>query len=71
VDVWAKRDLYEYILKQVRESQMGVILYASDNEELIEYCDRLLIMYEGQIVASLEGGQITDDAITGTSMRVR
>jgi ribose transport system ATP-binding protein len=71
VDVGAKRDLYEYILKQVRESQMGVILYASDNEELIEYCDRLLIMYEGQIVASLEGGQITDDAITGTSMRVR
>jgi len=71
VDVGAKRDLYEYILKQVQESQMGVILYASDNEELIEYCDRLLIMYEGQIVASLEGGEITDDAITSTSMRVR
>jgi energy-coupling factor transporter ATP-binding protein EcfA2 len=35
--------------------------------------DRLLrsplIMYEGQIVASLEGGEITDDAIVSTSMR--
>jgi ribose transport system ATP-binding protein len=71
VDVGAKRDLYEYILNQVRESQMSVILYASDNEELIQYCDRLLIMYEGQIVASLSGGQITDDAIISTSMRVR
>jgi ribose transport system ATP-binding protein len=71
VDVGAKRDLYEYILKQVRESQMSVILYASDNEELIQYCDRLLIMYEGQIVASLEGDQITDDAIVSISMRVR
>lgn len=71
VDVGAKRDLYEYILKQVRENRMSVILYASDNEELIQYCDRLLIMYEGQIVAGLEGGEITDDAITATSMRVR
>jgi ribose transport system ATP-binding protein len=50
---------------------MSVILYASDNEELIEYCDRLLIMYEGQIVATLEGDQINDDAVVATSMRVR
>jgi ribose transport system ATP-binding protein len=71
VDVGAKRDLYEYILKQVRENRLSVILYASDNEELIEYCDRLLIMYEGQIVAGLKGGEITDDAIVSTSMRVR
>ncbi len=71
VDVGAKRDLYDYIVSQVREQSMSVILYASDNEELIQYCDRLLIMYEGQIVASLEGGEITDEAIVGTSMRVR
>jgi ribose transport system ATP-binding protein len=50
---------------------MSVVLYASDNEELIEYCDRLLIMYEGQVVATLAGDEITDDAIVATSMRVR
>lgn len=71
VDIGAKRDLYEYIVGQVVEKRMSVILYASDNEELIEYCDRLLIMYEGQIVAVLEGDDINDDAIVATSMRVR
>jgi ribose transport system ATP-binding protein len=71
VDVGAKRDLYDYITAQVSENKMSVILYASDNEELIQYCDRLLIMYEGQIVASLKGDEITDDAIVATSMRVR
>jgi ribose transport system ATP-binding protein len=71
VDVGAKRDLYEYIMKQVREKRVSVILYASDNEELIQYCDRLLIMYEGQIVAGLEGGEISEDAIVSISMRVR
>ncbi|MGA2642274.1 MAG: sugar ABC transporter ATP-binding protein [Spirochaetia bacterium] len=71
VDVGSKRDLYEFILRQVREKKTSVILYASDTEELIQYCDRLMIMYEGQVVATLEGAEITDDAIVATSMRVR
>jgi ribose transport system ATP-binding protein len=71
VDVGAKRDLYEFILRQVRDHKTSVILYASDNEELIQYCDRLMIMYEGQIVTILEGAEITDDAIVATSMRLR
>jgi ribose transport system ATP-binding protein len=71
VDVGAKRDLYDYIVGQVRENRMSVILYASDNEELIAYCDRLLIMYEGQIVSTLEGEDINDETIVATSMRVR
>ena len=71
VDVGAKRDLYDYITAQVSDNKMSVVLYASDNEELIDYCHRLLIMYEGQIVATLTGGQINDDTIVATSMRVR
>ena len=70
VDVGAKRDLYAYIARQVKEREMGVVLYASDNGELIEYCDRVLIMYEGQIVACLEGDDINEDKIIAASMRV-
>lgn len=71
VDVGAKRDLYEYIVKLAKEKKIGVILYASDNEELIEYADRILIMYEGRTVATLTGEEIKDDTITATSLRVR
>lgn len=71
IDIGAKMELYQYIVNQVKEKNISVILYASDNEELIEYCDRLLIMYEGQIVATLEGDDINDDAITAASLRVR
>jgi len=71
VDIGAKRDLYQYIVNQVKEKKMSVILYASDNEELIEYCDRLMIMYEGQVVATLQGDDINEDNIIATSMRVR
>ncbi|NLJ49798.1 MAG: sugar ABC transporter ATP-binding protein [Candidatus Atribacteria bacterium] len=71
VDVGAKRDLYQFIVNQVHDKKMSVILYASDNEELIQYCDRILIMYEGQIVATLEGDEITDEAIVACSMRIK
>ncbi|MDF2654824.1 MAG: transporter related protein [Bacillota bacterium] len=68
VDIGAKRDLYQYITDMVREKNTSVILYASDSEELIQYCDRVLIMYEGQIVESLEGCDINEDAIVSASM---
>lgn len=70
VDIGAKRDMYNYIVNQVKEKNMSVILYASDNEELMEYCDRLLIMYEGQVVAVLEGDDINEDTVIAASMRV-
>ena len=70
VDVGAKRDLYEFIMNLVREKDMSVILYASDSDELISYCDRLLIMYEGQVVSQLTGPEITEDNIVARSMRV-
>ena len=68
VDVGAKKDLYQYILKLVKEKNTSVILYASDNEELVNYCDRVLIMYEGQIVGSLKGDDINEDAIVTASL---
>lgn len=70
VDIGAKRDLYQYIMNMVKEKDTSVILYASDCEELIEYCDRVLIMYEGQIVDTLEGCNINEDEIVSASLRV-
>jgi len=69
IDVGAKKDLYHYIVEQVRKGKMNVIMYASDNKELIEYCDRVLIMYEGKIIAELKDEDINENTIVSTSMR--
>lgn len=68
VDIGAKNDLYAYIMNLVKKEGLSVILYASDNEELVEYCDRVLIMYEGGIVSELKGNEISQDEITKRSM---
>jgi ribose transport system ATP-binding protein len=70
IDIGAKADLYSYIVNQVRSTGMSVVLYASDTKELIEYCDRLLIMYEGSIVATLGTEEITEENIIRASMHV-
>jgi ribose transport system ATP-binding protein len=68
VDVGAKRDLYGFIHEMVDDLGIGVILYASDNDELIEHCDRVLIMYEGQFVLELKGNDISEESIVNASL---
>ncbi len=68
IDIGAKNDLYSYIIGEARSKGMSVILYASDSKELIEYCDRLLIMYEGTIVSTLGTEEITEENIIRASM---
>ena len=70
VDIGSKTELYEYILRQA-DKGMSVILYASDSEELISYCDRILVMHEGKIVNELAGDRISEDALVAASMNIK
>jgi ribose transport system ATP-binding protein len=70
VDIGAKTELYEYILRQA-DKGMSVILYASDNEELVSYCDRILVMHEGEIAGEIAGENISEDALVAASMRIK
>ena len=68
VDVPAKRDMYALIQKLADENDIGVILYASDNDELITYCERVLTMYEGRIVNELVQEEITEQNLVVAAM---
>ncbi len=68
VDVQAKRELYDLIRDLARRGT-SVILYASDNEELVSHCDRIFVLYEGQIVEELAGAEITEDNLVAASLR--
>ncbi len=68
VDVGAKEDMYSFINKVAAEKELGVLLYATDNEELINNCNRVYVMHEGKIVGELRGEEITDANIIKLSM---
>ena len=42
-----------------------------DNEELIANCDRVLIVFEGQIVEEICGDRICEENLIASSLRVQ
>lgn len=68
VDVGAKKELYDTV-KKLAEQGTSVLLYASDHEELMGICDRVLIMFEGQIVDELMPSDYSEDRFVAASLR--
>lgn len=58
VDVGARRDIYEIIRKQAKESGMAVIVATSDYEEVVLLADRALVMSRGEVVSELTGNSV-------------
>ena len=58
VDVGARRDIYEIIRKQAKESGMAVIVSTSDYEEVVLLADRALVMSRGEVVSELSGNAV-------------
>ncbi|MBW8837362.1 MAG: sugar ABC transporter ATP-binding protein, partial [Burkholderia sp.] len=63
VDVIARREIYEAI-GALTEAGAAAIVYASDTDELLAVCDRLIVMYEGRVVAQLEGPDMNEARVT-------
>jgi ribose transport system ATP-binding protein len=63
VDVEAKAELYRLVCA-LAAGGASVVLYASDNEELLSICDRFLIMFEGRVVQQMDNNNMTDEMLT-------
>ena len=69
VDVGTRQNIYE-IISGLAEKGTSVLLYASDNEELIDNCDRVLIVFEGRIVKEIHGDDINEERLVVASLNV-
>ena len=69
VDVQAKADLYD-LVTELADAGTTVIVYASDNKELLGVCDRILVVYEGRIVADVLNQDITERDLVNAAMRI-
>jgi ribose transport system ATP-binding protein len=54
VDVGAKEDIYDIILK-LAEDNIAVVVLSSEAHEIIRVCDRALVMYHGEIQGEVSG----------------
>lgn len=62
VDVGAKEEIYEAILRLAAEG-MAIVVLSSEAQEIIRLCDRALVMYHGQIQGEVSGETMTEQHI--------
>jgi len=53
VDVLARQEIHAGV-RALADAGTAVLLYASDTDELLAICDRLIILFEGRVVSQLE-----------------
>lgn len=67
VDVATKQQIY-LLIRQLADSGVAVIVNTSDMLELIGLCDRVLVMNQGVLTASLSGEEINEESIMEASV---
>jgi ribose transport system ATP-binding protein len=67
VDVGAKAEFYK-LLAQLCDEGKSVLLYSSDDEELIGLSDRVLVIHDGKIRTELTGESLTKSNLVAASL---
>ena len=67
VDVGTKKDIFT-LVRELAARGNSVIYFSTDVEELVNVCDRVLVMFDGTIGASFSGKEMTQANIVGASI---
>ncbi|QHQ36196.1 sugar ABC transporter ATP-binding protein [Algicella marina] len=69
IDVGTKQEIYR-LMRSLADAGKAIVLYSTDYAELIGCCDRVSIIYDGQVISELEGEALTEEAIVSASLNV-
>jgi ABC-type sugar transport system ATPase subunit len=67
IDIGTKARVHELIRRLAREGR-AVLVSSSDFEEVVDVCDRALVMKHGEIAAELSGEQLTEREIVACAL---
>ena len=70
IDVGTKQEIYQ-LLRNLADSGAAILFYSTDYDELIGCCDRVLVLYDGQIKRELVGDEITERALIASALNVQ
>jgi ribose transport system ATP-binding protein len=67
VDVGTKFELYR-IIQQLAESGRSILLYSTEIPEIVNLCHRVLVVYDGQVMADIKGANITESSLMAVAI---
>ncbi len=66
VDIHARTEIYA-TLDELAASGSAILVFASDVQELLLHCDRILVMYEGRVTSELTGDAMSEQHVMAAS----
>ena len=69
VDVGARRDIYRFVKSAADLHHMAVLWVTTEFGELAEVCDRVMVITQGRHTDTLEGEELTEEAISAAALR--
>jgi ribose transport system ATP-binding protein len=67
IDVGTKTEIYN-LVRRYADAGVAVLFYSTEIPELVNLCDRVMVIYRGRIVETLAGDAISESAIMGAAL---
>ena len=68
IDVGAKAEIYQMVCDLARQG-LGVIFISSELTEVINICDRVIVMHEGAVTGTLNRDELSEESILALAMK--
>ncbi len=69
IDVGARSEIHK-LLRSYAEDGVGIIMISSEMEEVLSISDRIIVLREGRVAASLDSSQATQETIVSYALGV-
>jgi ribose transport system ATP-binding protein len=67
IDVGTKQELYQ-LMRSLADAGTGILFFSTELAELVGMCDRVLVLYEGQVQRELKGPEITEENLVAAAL---
>jgi ribose transport system ATP-binding protein len=70
IDVGAKGEIHN-LIRELARSGYAVIVISSEMPEVLHVADRVIGMYQGEIIRTFEAGEVTEDSLVQAISGIR
>lgn len=67
VDIGTKHDIY-VLVRELAAAGKAILLYSTEIPEIVNLCDRAIVLYRGQLVDELQGEELTEENIIAAAL---
>jgi ribose transport system ATP-binding protein len=69
IDVGTKQEIYR-LMRQMANDGLGLLFFSTDLSEIVNLCDRAMVMYEGRVIRMLAGAELTENNLVSAALNL-